>query len=235
MIMMSASYYTNTLCLNFKVLAHWNNSCRVDISLHSDTISWFRVYLSLLLLLNDASWEEINTNICLWFELSRAQIQHTNHSTTNAVRCEGDYPIGCHIQVTFPPFNHWTDLETIINLDPFAVMERPLHIQKICIMQKFITALNRQTWAHGRIFVNATGQIRNEGHRTKTVFIRTCCKISLMCKDINLPQTWHTQAISHPTDVLCIWSVPQTKGCPILDGLYPTTEKLCSIYILWGP
>jgi hypothetical protein len=89
---------------------------------------------------------------------------------TNAVRCEGDYPIGCHIQVTFPPFNHWSDLETIINLDPFAVMERPLHIQKICIMQKFITALNRQTWVHGRIYVNATGQIRNEGHITKTVF-----------------------------------------------------------------
>lgn len=92
-----------------------------------------------------------------------------------------------------------------------------------------------------------TEQIRNDGYSqilpgkwppaitTKTVFIRTCCKISLMCKEINLPQTWHTQVISHPTDVLCIWPVPQTKWCPFLDGLYPTTEKLCSIYILWGP
>ena len=32
----------------------WINSPRVDMSLHSDTLSWFRVDQSLLLLLNDA-------------------------------------------------------------------------------------------------------------------------------------------------------------------------------------
>jgi hypothetical protein len=35
MMMMSALYYTNTLRWIFIVLAHWNNSLRVDMSLHS--------------------------------------------------------------------------------------------------------------------------------------------------------------------------------------------------------
>jgi len=36
------------------VLAHWNNSPRTDMSLHSDTLSWFLANQSLLLLLNAA-------------------------------------------------------------------------------------------------------------------------------------------------------------------------------------
>ena len=36
------------------VLAHWNNSPRVDMSLHSDTLFWFRANQSLLFLLNAA-------------------------------------------------------------------------------------------------------------------------------------------------------------------------------------
>jgi len=42
----------------FIVLAHWNNSTRVDMSLHSDTVSWFRANQSLLLLLNAACLAE---------------------------------------------------------------------------------------------------------------------------------------------------------------------------------
>jgi len=38
--------------LYFVMLAHWNNSLRVDMSLHSDTLSWFRAKRSLLFLLN---------------------------------------------------------------------------------------------------------------------------------------------------------------------------------------
>jgi hypothetical protein len=34
------------------VLAHWNNIPRVDISLHSDTLFWFRANQSLLFLLH---------------------------------------------------------------------------------------------------------------------------------------------------------------------------------------
>jgi hypothetical protein len=37
------------------VLAHWNNSLRVDMSLHSDTLFWFWANQSLLFLLN-AAW-----------------------------------------------------------------------------------------------------------------------------------------------------------------------------------
>jgi hypothetical protein len=47
-------YYTNTLSWIFIVLAYWKNSPRVDISLHSDTLFWFRENQSLLLLLNAA-------------------------------------------------------------------------------------------------------------------------------------------------------------------------------------
>ena len=36
--------------LNFIVLAHWNNSVRVDMSLHSDTLLWFRANQSFLVL-----------------------------------------------------------------------------------------------------------------------------------------------------------------------------------------
>ena len=38
--------------LDFIVLAHWNNSPWVDMSLHSDTLFWFRANQSLLFLLN---------------------------------------------------------------------------------------------------------------------------------------------------------------------------------------
>jgi hypothetical protein len=36
----------------FIVLAHWNNSPRIDMLPHSDTLSWFRMNQSLLFLLN---------------------------------------------------------------------------------------------------------------------------------------------------------------------------------------
>ena len=36
----------------FIVLAHWNNSPRIDMSPHSDTLSWFRANQSLIFLLN---------------------------------------------------------------------------------------------------------------------------------------------------------------------------------------
>ena len=40
------------------VLAHWNNSPRVDMMLHSDTLFWFRANQSLLLPLNAACLAE---------------------------------------------------------------------------------------------------------------------------------------------------------------------------------
>jgi hypothetical protein len=52
MMTRSALYYTNTLSWIFIVLDNWNNSPRIDMSLHSDTLSRFRANQSLLFLLN---------------------------------------------------------------------------------------------------------------------------------------------------------------------------------------
>ena len=38
----SGVHYTNTLSCSVLVLAHWSNSLRMDMSLHSDGLSWFR-------------------------------------------------------------------------------------------------------------------------------------------------------------------------------------------------
>jgi hypothetical protein len=40
------------------VLFHWNNSARVEMSLHLDTLFWFRANQSLLFLLNDVCLAE---------------------------------------------------------------------------------------------------------------------------------------------------------------------------------
>jgi hypothetical protein len=58
MMMRSALYWTNTLRLNFIVLVNWNNSLRIDMSSHSDTLYWFRAIQSLLFLLNAACLAE---------------------------------------------------------------------------------------------------------------------------------------------------------------------------------
>jgi hypothetical protein len=42
----------------FIKLAHWNNSPRVEMSLHSDTLFWFRANQSLLFLRNAACLAE---------------------------------------------------------------------------------------------------------------------------------------------------------------------------------
>ena len=40
-MMRSALCYTNTMSWIFIVLTHWNNSVWIDMSPHSDTLSWF--------------------------------------------------------------------------------------------------------------------------------------------------------------------------------------------------
>ena len=59
MMMRSALFYANTLSWIFIVLAHWNNSPLVDMSLHSDTLFWFRANQSLLFLLIAADKQQI--------------------------------------------------------------------------------------------------------------------------------------------------------------------------------
>ena len=78
MMKMSTLFYTNALSWIFIVLAHWNNCPRVDISLHSNTLFWFRADQPLLFLLNDV-WAT-NTNFSLWFDPTRDRTYDLPHS-----------------------------------------------------------------------------------------------------------------------------------------------------------
>ena len=79
----------------FIVLTHWNNSPRVEMSLHSDTLFWFRASQSLLFLLNAAYLAEkhkIKTlKFLVWPDLScvltiyHTRGEHANHYATNTV------------------------------------------------------------------------------------------------------------------------------------------------------
>ena len=82
MIMMSTLYKTNMLSWIFLVLTHWNNSPRVDMSLHSDTLSWFRANQYLLFLLNAACLAEKQQLPIynLWFDTTGARTHDLPHS-----------------------------------------------------------------------------------------------------------------------------------------------------------
>jgi hypothetical protein len=78
MLMMSSSYYSSI----FVVLAQWNNSPRVDMSLHSDTLSWYGANQSLLLLLSATcieQWSDIYQCYSLWFDMTRDRIHDLPH------------------------------------------------------------------------------------------------------------------------------------------------------------
>jgi len=74
MMMVPVLYYTNTLSPIIIVLAHWNNSPGINMSLHSDTLSWFRANQSLLFLLNDVCLAEKQG-------LKHTLGDHSNHYT----------------------------------------------------------------------------------------------------------------------------------------------------------
>ena len=83
-------FYTRpTRCVGFLVLAHWNNSPCVNMSLHSNTLSRFQVNKSLLFLLNVACGEATNTNLIVsyltWQRSNCTTGEHINHCTTDAV------------------------------------------------------------------------------------------------------------------------------------------------------
>ena len=59
-----------------------NNSPRIDMSPHSDTLSWFRAYQSLLYLLNAACLPEKQPiSICIVFGMTRQGLQPTIYRT----------------------------------------------------------------------------------------------------------------------------------------------------------
>jgi hypothetical protein len=85
--MRSALYYTNMLNWISIVLAHWNNSPRIDMSLYLDTLSWFRSNQSMLFLLNTACLAEKQQIPLLVFGLTRSwfepAIYHTRGEYAN--------------------------------------------------------------------------------------------------------------------------------------------------------
>ena len=67
------------------VLAHWNNILRLDMSLHSETLFWFRANLSSLFLLNAASLAEKQQIPGLESTIYHTLGEHANHYATDAV------------------------------------------------------------------------------------------------------------------------------------------------------
>ena len=106
-LMFNEMKMTNTPSWLFIVLAHWNNSPRVDMSPHSDTFSWFRANQSLLFLLNAASLVESNKylfySLCFHTRsgleptIYRTRGEHANYYTMDAVllslRCDKTYKL----------------------------------------------------------------------------------------------------------------------------------------------
>ena len=71
MMMRSALFWTNTLNWIFIVLAHWNNSPRVEMSLHSDTLFWFRANQSLLIVFRLLTYFVRLYNYEFWLSLCK--------------------------------------------------------------------------------------------------------------------------------------------------------------------
>jgi len=78
----------------FILLAHWNNSPRIDMSLHLDTLSWFRANQSLVFCLNAVCLTEkqqlpsfiVFCLTCLGLEPTiYLRCKHNDHYTTDAV------------------------------------------------------------------------------------------------------------------------------------------------------
>jgi hypothetical protein len=97
MMMRHALYQTNTLSWIFIVLAHWNNNPQIDMSSHSDTLSWFWAKQSLLFLLNAACLAEKQQIQILVFGFTQSGLEptiylyhtrgeYTNHYTPDAVQ-----------------------------------------------------------------------------------------------------------------------------------------------------
>jgi hypothetical protein len=62
--------------------AHWNNSPRIDMSHHSDTLSWLRAIQSLLYILNGACLaEKQHIPIFIVFGLTRSGLELTIYRT----------------------------------------------------------------------------------------------------------------------------------------------------------
>ena len=76
------------------MLTYWNNSTRIDMSPHSETLSWFRANHSLIYLLNAVCLAKKQQILILFSGLTQMGLElmiestrgeHVNHYTTDAV------------------------------------------------------------------------------------------------------------------------------------------------------
>ena len=74
---MTAFYYTDSVSCIFIMLTHWNTSTWLDMLLHSDTLFWFRVNQTLVLLFNAAEGETENTYSSLFLPTQSSKQQST--------------------------------------------------------------------------------------------------------------------------------------------------------------
>jgi len=72
-------YQTNMWSWIFIVLAHWNNSQWVDMSLYSDTLFWFWAKQSLLLLLSGACLADKQQFYRLWSDQTNTETHNLSH------------------------------------------------------------------------------------------------------------------------------------------------------------
>ena len=74
---MTAFYYTDSVSCIFIMLTHWNTNTWLDMPLYSDTLFWFRVNQTLVLLFNAAEGETENTYLSLFLPTQSSKQQST--------------------------------------------------------------------------------------------------------------------------------------------------------------
>ena len=96
------------------MLAHWNYSPRVDMSLHSDTLFWFRAKQSLLFLLNAACLAEKQKYqfYSLWCDQTGAQTHDLPHSRQLSSICKSKLFTNNY---TFSSMFTWKELPCLWN------------------------------------------------------------------------------------------------------------------------
>ena len=120
----------------FLVVAHWNNSPRIDMSPHSDILSWFQANQSFLFLLNAmclAEKKQIRISV-FGFTLSgpkptiyRTRGEHANHYITDAVlRNRNSYIDSLMVfNATFNNISVMSLRSVLLKIIPITIRSRP--------------------------------------------------------------------------------------------------------------
>ena len=130
------------------MLAHWNNRTRIEMSLHSGTLSWFRANQSFPY---EPSGEATITNFIvfgltlseLWPTICHTRGGHTNHYTTHAVKQSRSksYQITC----TESTFRHTNSISkfrsSLWSVVTSRLLNWPLHTLSVTMMSSTISII----------------------------------------------------------------------------------------------